>query len=204
MTNRRPNSRLFLSRLITVWAGLALVPLNTQATEATSPPRPNILLILADDLGFSDLGSYGSEISTPGRPCRPRLALHPVLQCSALLPHAGCPPHRIVPTPGWCRSHAAELEPHCYSVFCWSQQSLCHHCRLAAIRQLSNLSLGQVTCRRIWPRTDQELSARPRFRPLLRHVRRINSGKTGRVAALPASSYQPSKGYRKKSEPVKE
>jgi arylsulfatase A-like enzyme len=30
-----------------------------------SAQRPNILLILADDLGFSDLGAFGSEISTP-------------------------------------------------------------------------------------------------------------------------------------------
>lgn len=27
--------------------------------------RPNIVLIIADDLGFSDLGCYGSEIDTP-------------------------------------------------------------------------------------------------------------------------------------------
>ena len=29
------------------------------------PTRPNILLIVADDLGFTDLGAFGSEIYTP-------------------------------------------------------------------------------------------------------------------------------------------
>ncbi|MEO9005404.1 MAG: sulfatase-like hydrolase/transferase, partial [Ginsengibacter sp.] len=27
--------------------------------------RPNIVLIMADDMGFSDIGCYGSEIHTP-------------------------------------------------------------------------------------------------------------------------------------------
>ncbi|MBL7134818.1 MAG: sulfatase-like hydrolase/transferase, partial [Phycisphaerae bacterium] len=27
--------------------------------------KPNIVLIMTDDMGFSDLGCYGSEISTP-------------------------------------------------------------------------------------------------------------------------------------------
>ncbi|MFO0908355.1 MAG: sulfatase-like hydrolase/transferase [Isosphaeraceae bacterium] len=30
-----------------------------------APPRPNVVMILADDLGFSDLGCYGGEIETP-------------------------------------------------------------------------------------------------------------------------------------------
>jgi arylsulfatase A-like enzyme len=30
-----------------------------------APAKPNIIYILADDMGFSDLGCYGSEIATP-------------------------------------------------------------------------------------------------------------------------------------------
>jgi len=32
---------------------------------AGAAPRPNILIILSDDMGWSDLGCYGGEINTP-------------------------------------------------------------------------------------------------------------------------------------------
>ena len=41
---------------------LALAP---GCSGSIDSDRPNIVLILADDMGFSDLGSYGSEIHTP-------------------------------------------------------------------------------------------------------------------------------------------
>ena len=35
------------------------------ATMSSAAKRPNILVILTDDMGFSDLGCFGGEIETP-------------------------------------------------------------------------------------------------------------------------------------------
>ena len=39
--------------------------LGAASAQAAPAKRPNILLIVADDLGYTDLGAYGAEISTP-------------------------------------------------------------------------------------------------------------------------------------------
>jgi len=53
--------RLFFAALL-----LALAPLTHQPTQAADDaPRPNIILIMADDMGFSDIGCYGGEVNTP-------------------------------------------------------------------------------------------------------------------------------------------
>lgn len=45
---------------------LALLALPAAPAAAQQEaPRPNIIVIMADDMGYSDIGSYGSEIDTP-------------------------------------------------------------------------------------------------------------------------------------------
>ena len=42
-----------------------LAPFVPPAQQGTAADAPNILIIVADDLGYSDLGCYGGEVETP-------------------------------------------------------------------------------------------------------------------------------------------
>lgn len=45
---------------------LALALAATRAAWVNgAPQQPNVVVILSDDVGFSDLGCYGGEIPTP-------------------------------------------------------------------------------------------------------------------------------------------
>ena len=54
-----------LQRLILSLAFGLVGATASYALEADSAPRPNIVLIMCDDMGFSDIGCYGGEVQTP-------------------------------------------------------------------------------------------------------------------------------------------
>ncbi len=57
--------RSWCTAVCLAFAALLLAGTTSQIARAGEADRPNFLIILADDLGYSDLGCYGSEIETP-------------------------------------------------------------------------------------------------------------------------------------------
>ena len=64
MVNKSVSSTAVLIS-IAILVGCADEARDVASDVPTSAPRPNILLVMADDLGYSDIGPFGSEIATP-------------------------------------------------------------------------------------------------------------------------------------------
>lgn len=124
----------FLTPLI--WSNSTGAVTSRPGPSSSRPLRPNLLLILADDMGFSDIGCFGGEIKTPnldrlagngvcftqmyncGRCCPTRASL-----LTGLYPHQAGVGHMIAPheEPGYighlntqCITLAEALKPSGY------------------------------------------------------------------------------------------
>ncbi len=76
----------------TLWLYTCLAALACATPAAQGPPRPNVVLIVMDDLGYGDLGSYGApDVRTPHID---RLAREGVKFTDVYANHADCSPTR--------------------------------------------------------------------------------------------------------------
>jgi arylsulfatase A-like enzyme len=62
---KRSTISILLSLLISISCYSKETKAKIKSELNNKPEKPNIIMILADDMGYSDLGCYGSEINTP-------------------------------------------------------------------------------------------------------------------------------------------
>jgi arylsulfatase len=71
---------------------MAVLAFPAIALAADAPRRPNIVVILADDMGFADMGAFGSEIRTPNLDSLARDGV----RFTNFYTHATCSPTRSI------------------------------------------------------------------------------------------------------------
>lgn len=62
---KRSTISILLTLIISISCYSKETKSKIKAEKNNKPEKPNIIMILADDMGYSDLGCYGSEINTP-------------------------------------------------------------------------------------------------------------------------------------------
>ena len=134
---------------------------------AAATPRPNIIVIMADDMGYSDLGCYGSEIRTPNidslatggvrfthfhntaRCCPSRASL-----LTGLYPHQAGVGHMVNPRP--LPGYRGDLNRNCVTI-------------AEVLRAGGYQTMARQVARHAGHRLQTQLAAAARLRPLLRH-----------------------------------
>jgi arylsulfatase A-like enzyme len=85
-----PERTGLLARSMSVVGMAAALAVPALASAADLQRRPNVVIILGDDMGFSDMGSFGSEIKTPNLDSLAREGL----RFTTFYTHASCSPTR--------------------------------------------------------------------------------------------------------------
>jgi arylsulfatase len=78
------------SATVIALVGTSSVSEAASPSTASAAKRPNIVIILGDDLGFSDMGSFGGEIKTPRLDSLAKAGV----RCTQFYTHASCSPTR--------------------------------------------------------------------------------------------------------------
>jgi len=132
---RRGRSRWPIPPAVLLASMVVLPAMGAQAHASAGSLRPNFLIVVADDMGYSDAGCYGGEIATPNldRLAAGGLRFTQMYSAGRCWPSRACiltgyyaqqvrmdPPQG--PLPAWCRVLPHYLKPlgyRCYHVGKW-------------------------------------------------------------------------------------
>ena len=142
------------------------------ANGGKASDSPNILLILNDDMGFSDIGCYGGEIETPNldRLAANGLRYLAVLQHRALQPVARLAADRPASAPD--RHRHPHLQQRPGGLCRQPQPALRDDCRGAQAERYTTYMSGKWHVVEQPDQADRRLAAAARLRRVLRHDHR--------------------------------